>query len=226
MSVISSILVSICINVSNLSAINLYFYKYTSVFYEGKNESPICLNNSKELDEYCKKAEELVIFLKKPDFVNEIQFEDDGTFSLYEMKKELKIYRRKMSERTFENNSAFLPTLESVFSNNDIFVSKMCSYVSCKISKRDSKILNKAISVLSNIKQVDSIFLREKDECVAEDMYLPFADVCHLINAEDILFDRKYTGKNLNVGFIESTLLNTTSYSGYSENDKDYEISV
>lgn len=137
----------------------------------------------------------------------------------------LENYREYISDLIYENNISFLVYLEKLLPKEEFFVSHTSPYISFSIDESDfSSSLASNIKILSNDLNVDSIYFREPiGEDSFTDSYIPYSTASDYINVSDMIESKQYTGSDINVGFIESTLLNTTAYSGYLSSDGDYD---
>ncbi len=195
-----------------------------NVYYETINGAVDSLENASEIHAMENDVVDVLIFLDNPitkmnEPITRPMFTD-----LNQSKQFLANYRNYISDSIYENNISFIPYLENLLPVDKFYVSNTSPFISFKLNKSNftSEFVSN-ITSLSNNSNVDSIYFREPiDEDSIVDSYIPFTTAADYINVSDMIVSKEYTGDDINVGFIESTLLNTTAYSGYSSSDDDY----
>lgn len=197
---------------------------FDNVYYETVEGSVDSIENSSQIYSIENDEVDVLIFLKDPVLEISEPIKRPKPSNLGESANFLENYREKISELIYENNISFLTYLEKLLPNEEFFVSHTSPYVSFSIDEYDiNTTLASNIKVLSNDLNVDSIYFREPIEGDSfTDSYIPFSTATDYIKVSDMIESKRYTGRDINVGFIESTLLNTTAYSGYSSSDGDY----
>lgn len=213
----------------NTSLVGIQNLRYQSnsldnVYYETINGVVDSIENTTEIESIANDEVDVLIFLDNPvtkmnEPVVRPMFDD-----LYQNKQFLINYRNYVSNLIYENNASFISYLETILPNERFHASNTSPFVSFKLNENNlNSDFISHINSLSNNSKVDSIYFREQvDDANVVDSYIPFTTAADYINVLDMINSKEYTGDDINIGFIESTLLNTTAYSGYSSIDGDY----
>ena len=213
----------------NTSLVGIQNFRHQSnsldnVYYETINGAVDTIESTSEIQAITNDAVDVLIFLDNPiakinDPIVRPMFTD-----LNQNKQFLINYRNYISKLIYENNVSFIPYLETLFPNEKFYASNTSPFVSFELNESNfTSDFSSSINSLSSNSNVDSIYFREPaDEDNIVDSYIPFATAADYINVSDMLDSKEYTGDDINIGFIESTLLNTTAYSGFSSSDGDY----
>lgn len=202
----------------------IHSYNLNNVYYETVEGTKDSIENPSQLFSMAGDGIDVLVFLDNPVSRMSEPIMRPTSSDLTESKLFLENYREYISNLIYENNVSFLPYLESLLPNEEFYVSNTSPYIAFSVEESDfNALFTRSINTLSKKLNVDSIYFREpisEDNLI--DSYIPFSTAANYINVSDMIGSEQYTGNEINIGFIESTLLNTTAYSGYSSRDGDY----
>ncbi len=143
--------------------------------------------------------------------------------SMEEVQEQLYLYRSSVQQQIVQNNTYYALILQEQLDLADVNISNIIPLVSFEMDIEDfsEEFLEDIYYYAENTLEVDAVYISDDNDNQTQS-FDNLNSTLPKINVDSMVNSGQYTGSGLNIGFIESTLLDTTAYTGYSSAHNDY----